>query len=114
MKYKVWDKKNKKWVTSNIVVDAFGNLWWTFGDSMTMIDDKENYVVCRGFKFGDTWVFEGDKVHFELLEKSLNGVVNLCNGVELCIRTENEHGVFVSMPILTVDSFEVVGNQYTD
>lgn len=113
MKYKVWDKQNKKWVTPNVVVDAFGNLWWFFGDSMTMIDDKENYIVCRGFKLGDTWIYEGDKVLFDMpkLDNDHQEIKNM-TGIVTC--SESGLVCFDGWEAKYSANVRVVGNKYTD
>ena len=90
MKYKIWDKKNQCWATSNIMVDLSGVLYYTFGSNIEMIDDPENYEVFwqigQESTSGKT-VFSGDVVVFDVVKtqsdevghKNLKGTVKWTN-----------------------------------
>ena len=51
-KYRVWDKKGSRWINTNVIIDAYGILIWSFAFEIRPIDDPENYDVeyFTGFK----------------------------------------------------------------
>lgn len=110
MKYKVWDKQGKRWV-ENMLVDGRGYLWYAFGDSLSYACEKDNFIVCRGFKFGDTWVFEGDKVLFDMpkLDDDHQGIKNM-TGIVTC--SESGLVCFDGWEAKYSANVRVVGNKY--
>ncbi len=61
-KYRVWDKKDLRWVSTNVVVDFSGVLFFSFGYEIKIID-SERYDVqyFTGFKDEDgNEIYEGD------------------------------------------------------
>lgn len=137
MQYKVWDKQNKKW-DENIFIAPNGQLWeMTEGISdcyVLLVDDPENYVVCLGFKYGDTWIYEGDKVEITgatCNEEDFEGYVTFQNGT-FCLAAleqsdyakEKGYADLVrfwkdgchdhhSLEMIEPGEMKVVGNKYT-
>ena len=84
MKYKIWDKKNQCWATSNIMVDHSGVLYYTFGSKIEMIDDPENYEVFWEIVHLGVRAFVGDVVDYnaysasnELVRSAQTGMIKL-------------------------------------
>lgn len=65
IKYQVWDKKDEKWVSANVVVDHSGLLFWFFADTLSLIEDKDRYIVRFFINKKDrngNEIYEGDIV----------------------------------------------------
>ena len=74
LKYRVWDKKDKRWVV-NVQVDFSGVLWWQYGDSLRVIDNPERYDVqlfTHLLDKNEKEIYEGDIV---LLEDSYKHII---------------------------------------
>lgn len=44
-KFRVWDRQQKRWVSTNILLDYSGLLVWVFAGHYELIDDPERYDV---------------------------------------------------------------------
>lgn len=87
LKFKVWDKKNKKFNSENFYIDCDGDLFFDSWDD-GLVEAGRNYKVvqCTGLKDkNDKLIFEGDIIEVQYVEAQIPLFKN-----KYCRQPENE------------------------